>query len=145
MRKSNEQRSVILFGAFDRHNFGDLLFPHSVARMLAPFIHAFESLNIWDLCALIAHSRAYAGSRLHGRIVAMAFARPRINLLHDDASDRPSKQLAFAETWEHADVPRAVQAHCLANGIDAALSVDQQRLDETAKRLVVRYRRDFAI
>jgi hypothetical protein len=27
---------TILFGAFDRHNFGDLLFPHVVAAMLGP-------------------------------------------------------------------------------------------------------------
>src|SRR6516164_6021560 len=26
---------VVLFGAFDRHNFGDMLFPHVLARMIA--------------------------------------------------------------------------------------------------------------
>jgi hypothetical protein len=33
---------IILFGAFDRHNLGDMLFPHVLAAMLAPqaVVHA---------------------------------------------------------------------------------------------------------
>ena len=53
----------------------------------------FASLELWDLCALIASSRAYAGSSLHGRIVAMAHRVPRVNL-------RGRKQESVAESWD---------------------------------------------
>jgi hypothetical protein len=36
--------SFVLFGAFDRHNFGDLLFPHLLAAMLPG--HAFEMCGL---------------------------------------------------------------------------------------------------
>ncbi|MEM5387379.1 polysaccharide pyruvyl transferase family protein [Paraburkholderia phymatum] len=118
-------------------------FERTAARMHASSVHVFDSLNIWDICALIAHSRAYLGSSLHGRIVAMAFARPRINLLHDEDFARPCKQTAFAETWEHADSPKGVTVSGLEAGVNDALSVEQKRLAQTASRLVTLYRDDF--
>ncbi|MEM5435668.1 polysaccharide pyruvyl transferase family protein [Paraburkholderia diazotrophica] len=118
-------------------------FERTAARMRASSVHLFDSLNIWDICALVAHSRAYLGSSLHGRIVAIAFARPRINLLHDEEFARPCKQIAFAETWEDADSPRAVTVSGLAAGVNDALSVEEKRLEQTATRLVTLYRDDF--
>ncbi|MEX3931947.1 polysaccharide pyruvyl transferase family protein [Paraburkholderia phymatum] len=118
-------------------------FERTAARMHASCVHVFDSLNIWDICALIAHSHGYLGSSLHGRIVAMAFARPRINLLHDGDLVRPCKQTAFAETWEDADWPKAVSVSGLADGVNDALSVERNRLDQTAARLVTLYRNDF--
>ena len=136
--------AVIFFRAGAAPWHDDLsCFERAAARMRTPFKHVFDSLNIWDICALIAHSRAYIGSSLHGRIVAMAFARPRINLLHDDDIARPCKQTAFAETWEDAHAPVAVTTREIAQGIDAALSVDPRRLEQTAARLVSLYRNDF--
>ena len=37
---------------------------------------------------MIAHARAYAGSSLHGRIVAMAFGLPRLNRLSGTGTRR---------------------------------------------------------
>lgn len=39
----------VLFGAFDRHNFGDLLFPHLLAALLAAHRFAFCGLAARDL------------------------------------------------------------------------------------------------
>jgi len=44
------------------------------ASIHAPALKIFTSLNLWDICALLAFSRGYCGSSLHGRIVAMAVA-----------------------------------------------------------------------
>ena len=65
----------------------------------------------------------------------MAYALPRINLLHDEDFARPCKQSAFAQTWEDTDVPIAVRVSGIASGIDAALSVDRVKLEQTASRL----------
>ncbi|SDI95750.1 Polysaccharide pyruvyl transferase [Paraburkholderia steynii] len=118
-------------------------FARTAARMRAPSVHLFDSLNIWDICALLAHSRGYIGSSLHGRIVAMAHALPRINLLHDRDFARPCKQTAFAQTWEEADQPIAVNVSGIAEGIDNALSVNPARAKQTATRLVALCRDAF--
>ncbi|MDO9165512.1 MAG: polysaccharide pyruvyl transferase family protein [Rhodoferax sp.] len=113
------------------------------ARMRSASVKVFESLDVWDICALIANSRAYCGSSLHGRIVAMAFALPRINLRHPALTHHASKQSAFAATWEETGVPGAVDVGDIAGGIQHALAVDPDQLRRTAARLVTQYRHGF--
>ncbi len=45
----------VLFGAFDRHNFGDLLFPHLLATLLPGRTFAFAGLAASDLRAFGGH------------------------------------------------------------------------------------------
>jgi hypothetical protein len=45
----------VLFGAFDRHNFGDLLFPHLLAALLPGRTFAFAGLAERDLRAFGGH------------------------------------------------------------------------------------------
>ncbi len=113
------------------------------ARLPATPVRILESLDIWDICALIAASRAYCGSSLHGRIVAMAFALPRLNLLHPSAGGRLGKQAAFAATWEPPEVHATVAVDHLAAGVGNALNADPTRLRHTARELVERYRSGF--
>ena len=115
----------------------------AAARMRAPSVRIFRSLNLWDICALIACSRVYCGSSLHGRIIAMAFALPRINLHHPAQAARPTKQTAFAATWEQAGMPATVDVHEIAGGIRDALAVDRMQLQRTATELAARYRAGF--
>ncbi|TXC82469.1 polysaccharide pyruvyl transferase family protein [Paraburkholderia azotifigens] len=136
--------AIVLFraGAAPWHDDLSCL-ERTAAQMHAPCVQVFRSLNIWDICALIAHSRGYLGSSLHGRIVAMAYGLPRINLLRDEDFARPCKQTAFAQTWEDADAPIAVRVSEIASGIDAAMSVDIEGLKQTAARLVMLCRSAF--
>jgi len=113
------------------------------ARMQAPVVRVVESLHLWDICALIAHSRGYCGGSLHGRIVAMAYALPRVNL-RATAAGPPGKQAAFAATWEEAHVPGTVAVNDLASGLQQALALDPARLQRTAQQLAARYRQGFA-
>lgn len=49
---------LVLFGAFDRHNFGDLLFPHVVSHLLPPH-------RPWEFAGLVARDlRTHGGHRL---------------------------------------------------------------------------------
>ncbi|HZW23470.1 polysaccharide pyruvyl transferase family protein [Noviherbaspirillum sp.] len=114
-------------------------FARTAARMQTQ-TRVFMSLDLWDICALIAASRAYAGSSLHGRIVAMAFALPRVNLVHDA---QRGKQAAFAATWEDAQVPAAVQADSIAQAALQALGVDPGVLETKARQLAGCYRDAF--
>lgn len=113
-------------------------------RMSTRNIAIFESLDLWNICALIAHSQGYCGSSLHGRIVAMAFALPRINFQDRSPVNTPSKQAAFAATWEIPGAPTCIEIAEIASGIRRALAVDSKLRQHKARELVLLYRQGFA-
>ena len=51
----NIQPPLVLFGAFDRHNFGDLLFPHLMTALLPGRDFQFAGLAARDLRAFGGH------------------------------------------------------------------------------------------
>jgi hypothetical protein len=110
------------------------------ARMQNLPVRLFRSLDAWDICALISASRGYVGSSLHGRIVAMAFGLPRVNLVHDV---QHSKQASYASTWEDTGTPIAVQVRDIAQGMQEALATDMQSRMRKAAELASRYRQEF--
>jgi len=63
----------VLFGAFDRHNFGDLLFPHLMTALLPGQTFEFAGLAARDL-------RAFGGHRVSA-LAARGAARPA-HLIH---------------------------------------------------------------
>ena len=73
----------------------------------------------------------------------MAFALPRINLRHPAQAKRPTKQAAFAATWEEAGMPATVEVHEIAQGIQHALATDPGQRQHTATELVTQYRQGF--
>ncbi|MGV3742902.1 MAG: polysaccharide pyruvyl transferase family protein, partial [Burkholderiaceae bacterium] len=120
-----------------------------IYRQLAAHIHTvpviiFQSLDVWDICAVIAHSRAYCGSSLHGRIVALAFHRPRMNLRHpDQPHSLPSKQEAFVQTWEDSAMPGVAAIEEIESGLHIALQADPPRLRDKSDELSATYRKAF--
>jgi hypothetical protein len=119
-----------------------------VLRRLASWMRAgapqvFESLDTWDVCALVAASRGYCGSSLHGRIVAMAFALPRVNLRPPAAGADTGKQAAYAATWDTAGMPGVVAAHDLAAAMAQALSAGAAPRRESARQQAADYRTAF--
>jgi hypothetical protein len=113
-------------------------------RMRTSSVRILNSANIWDICALIANSRIYCGSSLHGRIVAAAFGLPRVNVRHPARTEPRSKQNAFAQTWEDPAMPAEIDVGLMARGIDDALRVDRAQLQRLAMTLVQTYQRGFA-
>jgi hypothetical protein len=113
-------------------------------RMRTPSISLMTSPNLWDICAVVASSRAYCGSSLHGSIVAAAFSVPHVNLRHPARTSTQSKQTAFAGTWEDSDWPGEVGVEYIAQGIEQALRIDRTRLAVNARRLAAEYRAGFA-
>jgi hypothetical protein len=110
------------------------------ARLRPGSVHVFRSVVAWDLCALIAAARAYAGCSLHGRIVALAFARPRVNVecraqAPRGLTPRHGKQGAFAATWDDPGMPGVVAPKDLGEALAAALRAGDERLRATARRV----------
>jgi hypothetical protein len=106
-------------------------------------VKIFRSLDLWDICALIAASRVYCGSSLHGRIVAIAFALPRLNLAHTAQATRHTKQAAFAATWEEVSTPASVEVHKIADGVRDALATDPEQRRHIAAKLAAGYRQGW--
>lgn len=115
-----------------------------VATRMSARSEVVESMQLWDICALIAASRGFCGSSLHGRIVAMAYGLPRLNLIHPTQAGQPTKQSAYAETWEPADLPATAAADDFADALLVALAQDSGRLREMAEMQASRYRAEFA-
>lgn len=103
----------------------------------------FESLQLWDICALIAASRGFAGSSLHGRIVATACALPHVSLRSPAAGTQQGKTAAWAATWEGAAADAVVDAAALAPAVLRALGQAATARPQLAQALVQRYRRGF--
>lgn len=113
------------------------------SRMRSGSVKVFASLDLWEICSLLAHCRVSVGSSLHGRILAMAFALPRINLLHPAHGAGLIKQAAYADTWEVEGMPTVVEVQDLADAFAQAIAVDADALRRCAHKLAVRYRHAF--
>ena len=135
---------IVLFraGSAPWHDTLDCL--ERLASRLAPATaQVFRSLQLWDICALIAGSRGYCGSSLHGRIVATAFARPRLNVLPPQSGE-PGKVQAYIESWEAPALPATAPVGTLAARLGEALAAEPASLRSAAGTLADRYRRSFA-
>lgn len=115
-----------------------------VRRLPAGTAKMFESLHLWDICALIAASRGTVTSSLHGRIVALAYGLPRISLAPPQLGARPGKVAAFAETWEPEAMPRCVAIDRIEPALMQALAVHEGALQENAAQLRAQYQESQA-
>ncbi|SAK77493.1 Polysaccharide pyruvyl transferase [Caballeronia fortuita] len=115
------------------------VYERMAARMRHPAVTIVDSLNVWDICALIASSEGFAGSSLHGRIVAMAYGLPRVNLHHADSV----KQRAYVSTWDIAGAPGVVAIADLHDAMLDALSMDREVLKEKAAAFAKAHREGF--
>ncbi|SAK90512.1 Polysaccharide pyruvyl transferase [Caballeronia hypogeia] len=111
------------------------VYERTARRMRHAAVRVFESLNAWDICALIASSAGFAGSSLHGRIVAMAYGLPRVNFSHADAR----KQEAYASTWDIAGAPGVVPVGQLQEAMLDAMQLGHEALRERASAVVRAY------
>jgi hypothetical protein len=66
-------------------------------------VRIFESLDVRDICALIAASRGCIATSLHARIVAEAFGVPALSLEREPGSAK--KLRAWLDTWSPGAVP----------------------------------------
>lgn len=135
---------IVLFraGAAPWHD-DPVCYQRLVTRMRAT-VKIFHSLVVWDICALIASSKAFCGSSLHGGIVAGAFALPHLYLLHPDQAGRPAKQTAYAETWKAPGLPVPVTVENMTEGTLLALAAERGQLEASAAVTAARYRQAFA-
>ena len=120
------------------------LFDSLRRRLPSGTARRFASLQLWDICALIAASRGVVSSSLHGRLVALAYGLPRVSLALPQQGARTGKVAAFAETWEPDAMPRSVEVGQVEPALMQALAVPADILQDTAAQLCKRYRASLA-
>lgn len=113
-------------------------------RLPAGTARVAESLDLWDMCALFAGSSAVVTSSLHGRIVAGAFALPRIGLQPEAAAQRIVKLDAWVQTWEPERAGSVVTPAGLADALAAALREPREARAESARQLAAACRAGYA-
>lgn len=134
-------RGIVLFRAGAAPWHDDLaVYERTVRRMNCQKVKIFASLNVWDICALIAKSEGYAGSSLHGRIIAMAYGLPRMNIRHGEAE--AEKQRAYASAWDEANVS-VEPVEDLCDAMLEALKSDREALAQHAATLAQAYQQAF--
>lgn len=134
-------RGIALFRAGAAPWHDDLaVYERTVRRMNCRTVKIFASLNVWDICALIAMSEGYAGSSLHGRIIAMAYGLPRMNIRDGEAE--AGKQRAYASAWDEANVG-VESVKDLCDAMLESLQADRQALTQRAATLAQAYRQAF--
>jgi hypothetical protein len=114
------------------------------ARLPQNCVRLFDSPHLWDICAVIAKSRAYCGSSLHGRIVAMAYELPRLNIVPDSSRGRPGKQAAYAASWESEAASLVAPVSDLNDAFMRALAIPAEERRQIASHCVEAYRHGFA-
>lgn len=90
-------------GAAPWHDDAALL-ARLAARLPVRQVRLFDSLHVWDLCALLAHAHACLCSSLHGALVARAFGVPALGLEPPDPA-QGRKLAAYVSTWHALDAP----------------------------------------
>ena len=111
------------------------MLPRLAARLRCWPLRIMESARLWDICALIAGSRACIASSLHARIVATAFALPRLSLAPAGGSGQSRKLAVFLESWELPGLPACVEPSLLASALPRSLAADVIALRRHAQSL----------
>ncbi|WP_126446532.1 polysaccharide pyruvyl transferase family protein [Sulfuricystis multivorans] len=114
------------------------------ARLATASWRIFAALDVWQIAALIAASQGFAGTSLHGHIVATAFALPRVSFLPPSLAGRSNKLAAYLATWEMPEMPGVVDLARLAEGFARAIGVAAEARQSHAHRLAQLYRRTAA-
>lgn len=110
------------------------------ARLHIARSNIFASLDIWQIAALIAASRGFIGTSLHGHVVASAFALPRVSFLPPSLAGRPNKLAAYLATWEMTEMPGIAALDDLAAAFFAACEIGLDLRHAHAGRLAWFYR-----
>ena len=89
----------------------------------------FDNVTIWDIMYLIASSKCYSGTSLHGAITAMSFNVPYIGL-------KVRKLNNYLKTWGADGINKAIDFPDLSSQYLKAISTDRQLLSESRNKQI---------
>jgi len=109
---------------------------HHLGKLVkSPFTY-FDADTIWDIMYLIANSKCYIGTSLHGAITAMSYAVPHVGL-------KVEKLSAYLGTWGVEGNRDAVEFSGLFDRFMTATGVSKGELEESRDRQFTQIRKAF--
>jgi len=100
-----------------------------------PFTY-FDADTIWDIMYLIANSKCYVGTSLHGAITAMSFAVPHVGL-------KVEKLGAYLATWGVKDNQRSIEFSEIYSQFITATAATKQALQASRNRQITEIKKGF--
>ncbi len=98
----------------------------------------FTDLNIFEIMYLIARSRIFVGTSLHGNITAMSYSVPHIGL------DRSISKLdSYLATWDVGPQSRGYNFESLEMIFAAVLNLDEKQLELRRQFLIQKSYQNF--
>lgn len=136
--------TIVLFRAGAAPFHDDLAMYRTLAVRMHHTPLIFESIQLWEICALIAHCRLFCGSSLHGRVVALAYGLPRVSVLPPPlVPGQTSKIAAMIETWEPDHRATLAEVNGLAHAAQIALALVPANQQALAASLCAHYQAGF--
>ncbi|MEJ8756932.1 polysaccharide pyruvyl transferase family protein [Pontibacter sp. H259] len=83
--------------------------------------HYFEDVTIWDIMYLIAKSKCYIGTSLHGTITAMSFDIPYIGL-------KAKKLNSYLKSWGVENINYAIDFNQIPERFRIAVKIPKEQL-----------------
>lgn len=97
-----------------------------------------QDFNIYDIMALIAHSKCYVGTSLHGAITAISYSVARVGYR------RVKKLSSFMDTWDDPEMPQFENGFReISESVKKALNINESRIDMVRNRVIDAYHRGF--
>lgn len=96
----------------------------------------FDAFNIWDIMYLIANSKCYIGTSLHGAITAMSYCVPHVGL-------KVEKLGAYLATWGTAENHRSIEFSEIYSQFQVATSVSNKDLKHSRDVQLSEIRKGF--
>lgn len=103
----------------------------AVQKLLRTPSKLIKTPTVFDIMALIANSRLFIGTSLHGAITAMSFAVPNLAL-----TNQVSKVDAYLNTWALPSLRGSVPINALNQDVARAISLPQTDLERKRQELV---------
>jgi len=115
---------IVLFraGAAPWHD-DDAQLARLAQRLPVRHVRLFDSLDVWDICALLAHAHACLCSSLHGALVARAFGVPALGIEPPHPA-QGRKLAAYVSTWHALDAPVLRHSGDIGSHLREALAAD---------------------
>lgn len=140
---ARQQQLGIVFFCAGTAPWHDAIEVYQRIAALLPGIHTqlFHSLNIWDICALLDHCRAFCGTSLHGRIIANSFARPGVSFA---AAGKGHKLAAYLHSHAPPDGAEVQPPGQLSTALLRALATANAQLQRHATQQTAQARQGCA-
>ena len=135
--KKNKLKLVLLPIGFAANHDDNIALNRLKKHLKMDYIHK-ESLNIYEVMYLIAKSKFFAGTSLHGNITSMSYGVPHIGL-----NKSITKLDEYLRTWDLKEQNHCIDFEDLSKEYEIIKNIDKDYLEIKRKELINLSRENF--